>query len=190
MKRRYLILVFLSCLFVASQANAQQANPRASNQETQTHAQSSDAVDRLVFTIIGGAVVALLGIFIRREADIHALANLAEVLKHQISAIVGSAHPLDHLIPVGVDDLKPLARYMRSEDFILVMQAAAISTQFSELAAESIRTKPQDTEKRQQIEAEMSSMANHLRSLVKSRDGYFSVMALSHNTINLWKSSH
>lgn len=148
--------------------------------------QAAEALNRLVVTVLGGGVVTVIGLFVKREVDIYELYNLTKVLKHQVAAVLDRTRPLDDLIPVKVDDFKPLSRYMEADELIAVLQTASLVTLYGSLAQELIKTKPQDAEKRGQMETEMTAIKEFLAGLVRSRPGEFKLQSLRHKTFDLW----
>ena len=129
----------------------------AANSPDASH--TSDAIDRLVFTIIGGTVVAFVGIISKREVDIDELHKLSGVLSDQLVAMLaqrsGRADNIRSspdrvnlyvVVPVSVDDFKPLARYMRSRDIVVYLKAAAMVCRHGEVAQE-VSTVPAASER-------------------------------------------
>jgi len=94
---------------------------------------------RLLATVVGGTIVLLIGVLVRRELEVRRLNNLVAVLRHQIHTILDNENPLNLLVPVVVvpvvaDDFKPLAKYMNEDGFMAIVISASVAARYAEVS--------------------------------------------------------
>jgi hypothetical protein len=147
---------------------------------------TSDSIDRLVFTIIAGLIVLAIGIVVRRELLIFELYNLTQILKYQLDGVRTNPENLHSVISIGVDDLKPLARYMSPEEFLSVMRLAATVDRYYELNQEVLIAADESDAKVMKIRQEMRLLLQQVRIYTENNNGEFSLRSITHQNFILW----
>ena len=124
---------------------------------------------RLLATVVGGTIVLLIGVLVRRELEVRRLNNLVAVLRHQIHTILDNENPLNLLVPVVADDFKPLAKYMNEDGFMAIVISASVAARYAEVSqALNNPGEKQDSSLVSKANNELNDLRDNLNNIIKT----------------------